>query len=104
MKHHRPLISAQFIARGNRFLARVTLDPIADSKENTPGIDAGKTLPKDDRIVPVHVPNSGRLGEILIPGRRVYLRRETGPGRKTAYTLVLVRMDSTLVSIESVSG
>lgn len=52
----------------------------------------------------MHVPNSGRLEEILTPGRSVYLRREADPKRKTAYTLVLARMKSTLVSIESVAA
>ena len=104
MRHHGPLITARFITRENRFLARVTRDLLTDEKRQTDDIDLRRLLSSDDRIVPVHVPNSGRLGEILIPGRRVYLREEPDPGRKTAYTLVLARMDSTLVSIESIAA
>jgi len=104
MRHRGPLISARFITRENRFLARVTLDSINDTVEKTEGIDVRQMHPSGGWIVPVHVPNSGRLTEILTPGRRVYLRRETNPGRKTGYTLVLAQMDSTLVSIESVAA
>ncbi|HEY8391329.1 MAG TPA: DNA/RNA nuclease SfsA [Capillibacterium sp.] len=36
----------------------------------------------------VHIPNSGRLGELLFPGNRVGLSYEEHPGRLTRYTLV----------------
>jgi sugar fermentation stimulation protein A len=104
MRHRTPLIPARLIARDNRFLARVTLDAGDESEKNRENIDIQGPHPPDDPVVPVHVPNSGRLGEILTPGRRVYLRSETTPGRKTGYTLVLARMGATLVSIESVAA
>ncbi|MGH7478092.1 MAG: hypothetical protein ACREJ8_00675, partial [Candidatus Methylomirabilales bacterium] len=40
------------------------------------------------RRVLAHIPHSGRLGELLVPGRRVLLRRERGNKRKTAHDLV----------------
>jgi len=104
MRHRGPLIPARFIVRENRFLARVIVDYPEDGEISTEGGDARQIPTPGDRAIAVHVPNSGRLGEILIPGRRVYLRRETNPGRKTAYTLVLAQMESTLVSIESVAA
>ncbi|MBN1882578.1 MAG: DNA/RNA nuclease SfsA [Deltaproteobacteria bacterium] len=104
MKHRGPLIPARFIARDNRLLARVMLDAAKESEENPGSIDTQRPYPSDDPIVSVHVPNSGRLTEILTSGRRVYLRGEADPKRKTAYTLVLARMETTLVSIESTAA
>ena len=40
------------------------------------------------RRVLAHIPHSGRLGELLVPGRRVLLRRARGNKRKTAHDLV----------------
>jgi len=104
MKHPGPLISARFVTRENRFLARVTLDSIHDGEESVESIGVRRAHSSNGRTMPVHVPNSGRLTEILIPGRRVYLRGENNPVRKTGYTLVLARMETTLVSIESVAA
>lgn len=69
------------MARPNRFIARV----IIGGKEET-----------------VHVKNTGRCRELLIPGAKVFLERSENPARKTAYDLVavvkeglgLVNMDS----------
>ena len=36
----------------------------------------------------VHIPNSGRLQELLFPGNKVGLNFEGHEGRKTRYTLV----------------
>ena len=41
--------------------------------------------------VVAHVPNSGRLAELLFPGNRVLLRTAEGPGRRTRYTVILAR-------------
>lgn len=71
----RPLRKSRFVRRPNRFLVRCRLQG--------PG-----------GIVDAHLPDPGRLSELLVPGRRLWLRPE-GPeagarGRKTAYTAVLV--------------
>ena len=39
----------------------------------------------------VHVKNTGRLGELLIPGNEVYLTEPGNPQRKTRYDMVAVR-------------
>ncbi|MCG0276230.1 MAG: DNA/RNA nuclease SfsA [Thermosediminibacteraceae bacterium] len=49
----------------------------------------------------VHVPNSGRLAELLIPGARVILRKADNPARKYPYDLIMVYSDDILVSIDS---
>ena len=59
-----------FIDRPNRFIAHVELN--------------GKTET-------VHVKNTGRCKELLLPGAAVYLTRSDNPARKTRYDLVAVR-------------
>lgn len=61
------IVTAQFIKRPNRFVAYVKLD--------------GKE-------VMVHVPNTGRCKEILVPGTTVVLREGKNPDRKTKYDLI----------------
>ncbi len=63
-------VPAEFIRRLNRFSAEVRLD--------------GKTET-------VHVKNTGRLGELLLPGAKVTLQKApAGTERKTAYDLISV--------------
>ena len=75
--HVRP---AKFLARPNRFVARVLLD----GKEET-----------------VHVKNTGRCRELLVPGARVYLAEGDNPARKTRYDLVAVEKGELLVNLDS---
>ena len=49
----------------------------------------------------VHVKNTGRLRELLIPGAEAVLCPSDSPGRKTAYDLVAVRHDGRYVNIDS---
>ncbi len=80
MKLPGPLISAVFVRRDNRFRATVLLE--------------GKE-------VAAHVPNSGRLHELFLPGRRVLIRPAHNPGRKTQYDLIMVWTDGVLVSLDA---
>ena len=74
-------IPAKFIGRPNRFIAYVEIE----GKEET-----------------VHVKNTGRCRELLVPGCQVILAVADNPNRKTKYDLVavyksglgLVNMDS----------
>ena len=75
-----PLLPATFLRRDNRFRATVLLD----------GTE-----------VAAHVPNSGRLHELFVPGRPVLVRPVAKPRRKTAYDLVMVRVDGQLVSLDA---
>lgn len=79
----KPLIPAVLVRRDNRFRVQVRL--------------RGET-------VPAHLPNSGRLGELLTPGRRVWLAPaapERVPHRRTAYDLALVAHAGRLVSVDA---
>jgi sugar fermentation stimulation protein A len=80
MRIGRPLLKAGFIARENRFRARVRL--------------AGQE-------VAAHVPNSGRLSELLEPDREVLVAEARAPHRVTDYDLLMVRLPDTLVSIDA---
>ena len=64
------VVSAPFLSRPNRFIARVCL---FDGQEEI-----------------VHVKNTGRCKELLIPGCKVYLEKSENPNRKTLYDLVVV--------------
>lgn len=75
------VIPATFISRPNRFIADVLLDGHRES---------------------VHVKNTGRCRELLIPGAQVYLTASGKPGRKTGYDLVAVRKNTgVLFNIDS---
>ena len=70
----------KFIERPNRFLARVEID---------------------GQIEEVFVPNPGRMYELMVPGKQVYIRDNPGPHRKTSFDMVGVHHDGVLVSLDS---
>lgn len=49
----------------------------------------------------VHVKNTGRCGELLLPDARVYLEKSDNPTRSTAYDLVAVWKGMRLVNMDS---
>jgi sugar fermentation stimulation protein A len=59
------------------------------------------TVEVEDREVWAHLPNSGRLGELLLPGRRVVLVERSTPGRKTGYDLSLVKYEGRWISVDA---
>jgi sugar fermentation stimulation protein A len=74
------ITTAKFLSRPNRFIALVELE--------------GKELK-------VHVKNTGRCRELLIPGSKVYLEKASNPERKTPYDLVAVDKDGKVINIDS---
>jgi sugar fermentation stimulation protein A len=75
-----PLVRARFVRRDNRFRVTVELagEPVA-----------------------AHLPNSGRLPELLTPGRPCWLVEFDDPRRKTRYDLKLMSYAGTLVSVDA---
>ena len=69
-----------FLARPNRFIAHVEID--------------GQT-----EIV--HVKNTGRCRELLVPGCTVYCQRSGNPSRKTKFDLIAVRKGDRLINMDS---
>jgi len=75
------IIEGTFLKRPNRFIAQVLID----EKEET-----------------VHVKNTGRCRELLLPGAKVILEDcSNNPNRKTRYSLIAVWKKDMLVNMDS---
>ena len=73
-------VTASFISRPNRFIAKVELD---------------------GRMETVHIKNTGRCKELLIPGAKVVLVPSDNPARKTPYDLIGVYSRGMLLNMDS---
>ena len=74
------MVPGHFLSRPNRFIAKVEID----GQEET-----------------VHVKNTGRCRELLIPGVEVWCRLDPNPKRKTCYDLITVRKGDRLINMDS---
>jgi len=74
------VVPGRFLARPNRFIAQVETE---------------------EGVRTVHVKNTGRCRELLIPGAAVYLERSANPSRKTAYDLIAVRKGDLLINMDA---
>ncbi len=74
------VLPGRFLDRPNRFIAHV---------ETAEGVQT------------VHVKNTGRCRELLVPGAAVYLERCGNPARKTAYDLIAVQKGERLINMDS---
>ncbi|OON85386.1 sugar fermentation stimulation protein SfsA [Oribacterium sp. C9] len=75
------ITAATFLKRPNRFIAEVEVNGCKET---------------------VHVKNTGRCKELLIPGCEVFLTEPGTPGRKTRYDLVAVKKNTgVLFNIDS---
>lgn len=74
------VISGRFLDRPNRFIAHV---------ETADGVET------------VHVKNTGRCRELLVPGATVYLEQGMNPNRKTAYDLIAVEKGDLLINMDA---
>ncbi len=66
---YKNIVPAKFISRPNRFIAKVEIDGVEET---------------------VHVKNTGRCKELLVPGCTVHLAVSDNPERRTKYDLVTV--------------
>ena len=67
--HYENTVQGLFVRRINRFVAEVQIDGNTEK---------------------VHVKNTGRLKELLVPEAKVTLQKTSNPNRKTAYDLISV--------------
>ena len=75
------ITEGRFIDRPNRFIAHVEIN---------------------GQVETVHVKNTGRCRELLLPGTQVFLERSSNPARKTAYDLVCVNKEGRgLINMDS---
>ncbi|MGI6028971.1 MAG: DNA/RNA nuclease SfsA [Candidatus Heteroscillospira sp.] len=77
---YKSIVPGAFISRPNRFVAKVEAE---------------------GEVQTVHVKNTGRCRELLIPGVRVYLERAENPNRATQYDLVAVEKGKRLINMDS---
>ena len=77
---YRYVVPGRFIDRPNRFIAHVEID----GQEQV-----------------VHVKNTGRCKELLVPGATVYLEGSCAPKRKTAWDLIAVEKGERLINMDS---
>lgn len=80
MEFPRPLVEGRLVERLNRFAVAVAVG---------------------GEVVRAHLPNSGRLRELLVPSAPALLAPRLGPGRSTPYDLALVRQGAEWVSVDA---
>ncbi len=79
MKYERIQVG-RFIERPNRFIAYVEIDGMVET---------------------VHVKNTGRCAELLIPGATVYVQESDNPERKTRWDLIGVMKGNRMINMDS---
>lgn len=77
---YRTVVPGRFLCRPNRFIAQV---------ETAAGVQT------------VHVKNTGRCRELLVPGASVYLEQSANPRRKTAFDLIAVDKGGLLINMDA---
>lgn len=77
---YKNIIKAVFIDRPNRFIARCEIN---------------------EQVEMVHVKNTGRCKELLIPGTTVFLEKFNAQTRKTNYDLISVIKGNRIINIDS---
>lgn len=79
MKYNK-MVKAKFIERPNRFVAYCDID---------------------GEVEKIHVKNTGKCKELLVPGCEVYLEESNNPARSTKYSLIAVRKGDRLINMDS---
>ena len=77
---YQTVVPGRFLSRPNRFVAQVEAEGAVQT---------------------VHVKNTGRCRELLVPGAAVYLERSANPKRRTAYDLIAVQKGELLVNMDA---
>ncbi len=94
MIYYNNTIPAIFVRRINRFVAEVEIPCSEAVRPDAVGIVAAGNMAAGNMAAGkkerVHVKNTGRLKELLVPGAKVTLQKAGNPDRKTAYDLISV--------------
>ena len=80
MIYNEPVEIGYFISRPNRFIAFVSIHG------------------KEERC---HMPNPGRMWELLYPGTKLYVRHSAKPERRTAWDVVGVERDGVPILLDT---
>lgn len=76
------IVRGQLVRKVNRFIAEVIVDGNGEKEQ-------------------VHIKNTGRLKELLLPGAEVLLEHSDNPNRKTRFSLIAVAKNGCWVNIDS---
>lgn len=74
------MVPGRFLSRPNRFVAHVEIE---------------------GNVEVVHVKNTGRCRELLVPGTEVWCQRADNPARKTKFDLISVRKAGRIINMDS---
>lgn len=74
------MVPGRFLSRPNRFVAHVKIG---------------------GNVEVVHVKNTGRCRELLVPGTEVWCQRADNPARKTKFDLISVRKAGRIINMDS---
>jgi len=74
------MIKAKFIERPNRFVAYCDIN---------------------GEVEKIHVKNTGKCKELLVPGYEVYWEKSNNPARATKYSLIAVKKGDRLINMDS---
>src|SRR5699024_9129830 len=77
---YKNIVKGTFLERPNRFISYCKVD---------------------NNIEKVHVKNTGKCKELLIPNCIVYLEESDNPNRKTKYSLIAVQKNDRLINMDS---
>jgi len=77
---YKNIVKGKFLERPNRFIAYCKIN---------------------NNIEKVHVKNTGKCKELLIPNTIVYLEESDNPNRKTKYSLISVQKGNRLINMDS---
>ena len=77
---YKNIVKGKFLERPNRFISYCEID---------------------NNIEKVHVKNTGKCKELLIPNSVVYLEESDNPNRKTKYSLISVQKNDRLINMDS---
>lgn len=97
------LTPVRIVQRRNRFAVEARLDarnPWPDDAGAYGPLDPSDGAGEPDRLL-LHLPNSGRMQELLAPGARALAALDGGGARKTDGTLLLVRYNQRWVSVDA---
>lgn len=78
--HYEDMTPGIFLVRPNRFIARVEIE---------------------GREEVVHVKNTGRCRELLVPGARIWCQRAANERRKTRFDLIAVQKGERLINMDA---
>ena len=109
------IVKATYVSRPNRFVVNVQLLGAEDYSDSHTEADDTMTIPmnkqgvaQDDTVIVgnsetvlAHLPNPGRMWELLFPGVVMYLVPHDKPDAKTKYRVVGIERDGQVIMLDT---